>query len=85
MTAAAKRNKVEEKSEFAKTPGYTLVDLTGWWEPIGKKGPRLQAGIYNLFDKRYWNAVDLPSAPSTPKDYYSLPGRTFKISLTQKF
>lgn len=85
LTAAAKRNKVEEKSEFAKTPGYTLVDLTGWWEPIGKKGPRLQAGIYNLFDKRYWNAVDLPSAPSTPKDYYSLPGRTFKISLTQKF
>lgn len=85
LTAAAKRNKVEEKSEFAKTPGYTLVDLTGWWEPIGKQGPRLQAGIYNLFDKRYWNAVDLPSAPSTPKDYYSQPGRTFKISLTQKF
>lgn len=85
LTAAAKRNKVEEKSEFAKTPGYTLVDLTGWWEPIGKKGPRLQAGIYNLFDKRYWNAVDLPSAPTTPKDYYSEPGRTFKVSLTQKF
>ncbi|WP_297322295.1 TonB-dependent hemoglobin/transferrin/lactoferrin family receptor [uncultured Bartonella sp.] len=85
LTAAGKRNKVEEKSEFAKTPGYTLVDLSGWWEPIGKKGPKLQAGIYNLFDKRYWNAVDLPSSPSTPKDYYSQPGRTFKISLTQKF
>ena len=84
LTAAAKRNKVEENSDFAKTPGYTLVDLTGWWEPLGKKGPRLQAGIYNLFDKRYWNAVDLPSAPASPKDYYSQPGRTFKISFTQK-
>ena len=85
LTAAAKRNKVEENSDFAKTPGYTLVDLTGWWQPLGKKGPRLQAGIYNLFDKRYWNAVDLPSAPASPKDYYSQPGRTFKISFTQKF
>lgn len=85
LTAAAKRNKVEENSDFAKTPGYTLIDLTGWWEPLGKKGPKLQAGIFNLFDKRYWNAVDLPSSPTTPKDYYSQPGRTFKISLTQKF
>lgn len=85
LTAAAKRNKVQNNSEFAKAPGYTLVDLTGWWEPLGKKGPRLQAGIYNLFDKRYWNAVDLPASPSNPKDYYSEPGRTFKVSFVQKF
>ncbi|MHC5306738.1 TonB-dependent hemoglobin/transferrin/lactoferrin family receptor [Bartonella sp. LJL80] len=85
LTAAAKRNKVEENSDYAKTPGYTLVDLTGWWEPVGKKGPRLQAGVYNLFDKRYWNAVDLPASSSVPKDYFSEPGRSFKVSIVQKF
>ncbi|EJF90616.1 TonB-dependent hemoglobin/transferrin/lactoferrin family receptor [Bartonella tamiae] len=85
LTATAKRNKVEKNSDFAKTPGYTLVDLTGWWEPVGKKGPRIKAGVYNLFDKRYWNAVDLPASSSTPKDYFSEPGRSFKVSIVQKF
>lgn len=85
MTAAAKRNKVEKNSDGAVAPGYTVFDLTGWWEPMGKKGPRLQAGIYNLFDKTYWNAVDLPATLSFKKDYYSEPGRSFKVSFVQKF
>lgn len=85
LTAAAKRNKVQNNSDFAKAPGYTLVDLTGWWEPFGKSGPRIQAGVYNLFDKRYWNAVDLPTNATNPKDYYSEPGRSFKVSFVQKF
>ena len=49
-------------------------------------------GIYNLFDRKYWNAVGVrdvnPNAVSTvnqPADFYTEAGRTFKISLTQKF
>jgi len=89
LTAAARRDKVAKNSEFAKTPGYTVVDLTGWYQPFGEKGPRLQAGIYNLFNKRYWDAVDLPTSADIlddkSKDYYSEPGRSFKVSFVQKF
>ncbi|MFS8122513.1 TonB-dependent hemoglobin/transferrin/lactoferrin family receptor [Rhizobium sp. BR 250] len=73
-------------------PGYGIFNLTGWWEPEQAKGLRIQAGIYNLFDRKYWNAVGVrdinPNAVSTvnqPVDFYSEAGRTFKISLTQKF
>jgi hemoglobin/transferrin/lactoferrin receptor protein len=86
MTAVGKRDKVEDDNAFYKTPGYATFDVTGWWEPEQFKGLRVQAGVYNLFDKKYWNAVDLPEGRVTsPKDYFSEPGRTFKVSLTQRF
>jgi len=73
-------------------PGYGVFNLAGWWEPEPVKGLRIQAGIYNLFDKTYWNAVGTESLnPNTvssanqPMAFYTEPGRTFKISLTQKF
>lgn len=73
-------------------PGYGIVNLTGWWEPEQTKGLRIQAGIYNVFDKTYWNAVGVrdisttaTSSTNQPVAFYSEPGRTFKISLTQRF
>lgn len=71
-------------------PGYGIVDLTGWWTPEEFKGLRVQAGVYNIFDKKYFNALglrdlNLGAASSQPRDFYSEPGRTFKISLTQRF
>ena len=75
-------------------PGYGIVNLTGWWEPEQVKGLRVQAGVYNIFDKLYYNAVGvrdknpLSSAVAStnqPMPFYSEPGRTFKISLTQRF
>lgn len=73
-------------------PGYGIANLTGWWEPEQVKGLRIQAGIYNLFDKKYWNGVavrhvdpTVQSAGNQPIDFYSEPGRTFKLSLTHKF
>lgn len=73
-------------------PGYGIFNLTGWWEPEQVKGLRIQAGVYNIFDKSYYNAVALrdlstgtPSSSNQPVAFYSEPGRTFKISLTQKF
>ncbi|WP_420962087.1 TonB-dependent hemoglobin/transferrin/lactoferrin family receptor [Brucella sp. IR073] len=86
LTAVAKRDKVENpESDYNKTPGYATVDVTGWWEPKEFKGLRVQAGVYNLFDKKYWNALDIPDSTTLAKDYYTEPGRTFKISLTQRF
>ncbi len=76
-------------------PGYGVTDLTAWWEPEQVSGLRIQAGVYNIFDKKYWNAValsgqDASTAPSNsnslqPMSYFSEPGRSFKISLTKKF
>ncbi|AYM57982.1 TonB-dependent hemoglobin/transferrin/lactoferrin family receptor [Agrobacterium fabrum] len=73
-------------------PGYGVFNLTGWWEPEQTKGLRIQAGVYNLFDRKYWNGVGVrdvnPNSVSTvnqPVDFYTEAGRTFKISLTQKF
>ncbi|PYB73357.1 TonB-dependent hemoglobin/transferrin/lactoferrin family receptor [Rhizobium wuzhouense] len=73
-------------------PGYGVFNLTGWWEPEQFKGLRIQAGVYNIFDKTYWNAVGVASvnpnsvsSGNQPVDFYSEAGRSFKISLTQKF
>lgn len=73
-------------------PGYGIFNLSGWWEPEQFKGLRIQAGVYNIFDKTYWNAVGVASvnpnsvsSGNQPVDFYSEAGRTFKISLTQKF
>lgn len=70
-------------------PGYGIVNLTGWWEPEQVGGLRLQAGVYNLFDKTYYSAAATQNisenAPPQPLPFYSEPGRTFKVSLTQKF
>jgi hemoglobin/transferrin/lactoferrin receptor protein len=80
----------DNDSDTFDAPGYGVFNLTGWWEPEQFKGMRLQAGVYNIFDRTYWNGVAVrevdPSSTSyQPVDYYSEPGRTFKISLTQKF
>lgn len=85
----------DNKANTFDAPGYGIVDLTAWWEPEQVKGLRIQAGVYNLFDKKYWNAVankdvnpnTVPSNSNTVQslDYYSEAGRTFKISLIQKF
>ncbi|WP_455481105.1 TonB-dependent hemoglobin/transferrin/lactoferrin family receptor [Bartonella sp. B12(2025)] len=86
LTLAAKRDKVAEGSDYQKIPGYNVVDMSGWWKPFGENGPVIRAGVYNLFNKKYWNASDLPSGKSTtPKDYYTQPGRNFKVSFVQKF
>ncbi|WP_336287898.1 TonB-dependent hemoglobin/transferrin/lactoferrin family receptor [Bartonella sp. CB60] len=87
FTVVAKRDKVAQKDpEYQKIPGYKVVDVSGWWKPLGERGPVIRAGVYNLFNNKYWIVSDFPSSKgSTPKDYYSQPGRNFKVSLMQKF
>ena len=75
-------------------PGYGVANLTAWWEPEGTEGLRIQAGVYNIFDKQYWNGVALRDATTTapannnsnqPRAFYSEPGRSFRVSLTKTF
>lgn len=93
-TLAKRRSKVEypEAGPGVSTPdfqapGYGLLDLTAWWTPQIAKGVRLQAGVYNVFDKTYWNALDVPrpGRDARPIDYYTQPGRNFRINLSYQY
>ncbi len=73
-------------TNYFQTEGYGVVDLNAWWEPEQLNGMRITAGIYNAFDKTYYDYASVRTNSSTQaREFYSEPGRTFKISLTQKF
>jgi hemoglobin/transferrin/lactoferrin receptor protein len=71
--------------DYFATPGYGIVDLTARWEPEKLPGLKINAGIYNVFDKTYYDYATARLAGTQPNPFYSEPGRTFRISLTQKF
>lgn len=83
LTAARARDKVESDTDF-KAPGYGVLDLTGYWQPVALDGVKLQAGLFNLLDKKYWNAVSIDTL-SQPEDYYSEAGRNFRVSASWQF
>ncbi len=84
LTAAAARDKVNGGGFVA--PSYGLVDTTFWWEPEQVEGLKLQAGVFNIFDETYWDAVSVPDGVSNAKrDYYSEAGRSFRLSVTKTF
>ncbi len=71
---------------YFRTPGYAIADLTAWWEPEQVKGLRINAGIYNVFDRTYYDYSTVrQNGSAQAREFYSEPGRTFKISLTQRF
>lgn len=85
--ARADDGKDTSGASYFRTPGYGIVDLTAWWEPEQAKGLKLTAGVYNVFDRTFfdYSSVRNTSVTAETRDLYSEPGRTFKISLTQKF
>ncbi|WP_144859135.1 TonB-dependent hemoglobin/transferrin/lactoferrin family receptor [Mesorhizobium sp. J18] len=84
LTMASARTKVGDGGFEA--PGYGIVDLTAWWEPEQLNGLRIQAGVFNLFDQKYWNATDVPDSVSdTIRDRYTEAGRSFRVSISKRF
>ncbi|WP_051711297.1 TonB-dependent hemoglobin/transferrin/lactoferrin family receptor [Andreprevotia chitinilytica] len=94
FTAAAAKRHVSTSSYF-QVPGYGVVDFSGWWSPI--KDLRLTAGLYNLFDHKYWNSQDraknaqgggpggLMLASDPALDRYSQPGRSVRVAARWMF
>jgi hemoglobin/transferrin/lactoferrin receptor protein len=72
-----------------RVPGYALFDLTSYWQ-INQR-MRLDAGIYNLGDKRYWDYSSARNLqPSVARDRRDIelltePGRTAALSLSLAF
>jgi hemoglobin/transferrin/lactoferrin receptor protein len=67
------------------TPAVTTVDLSGQWRI--RKDLRLNVGVFNLTDRKYWNWSDVRglSAASTVVDAYTQPGRYLRVSLVADF
>lgn len=85
LRAAAARDKVENAGDF-EAPGYGVVDMTGWWQPAELKGVKFQAGLFNALDKKYWNALNVPTGTlAQPDDYYSEVGRNFRVSASWQY
>jgi len=95
-TLSARRNKVEypdatteaPNADF-RAPGYGVVDLMAYWKPSAIKGLQVRAGVFNLFDKKYWEAINVPTAGASvlphPVDWYTEPGRSVRVSLTYQY
>ena len=69
-----------------KAPGYAVFNASAWWKPAPHIADvELQVGVYNIFDRTYWDAVSVPLSRVQPRDYYSEPGRTVKATLKYQF
>lgn len=86
LTAAARQNRVENPDDF-KTPGYGTTDFSAWWTPAAVKGLRVQAGVYNIFDKKYWEALNIVRSGRdvAPIDYYTEAGRSVRLNLSYQY
>ncbi len=99
LTAVAQKNDIDSsrttQPPLFQTPGFAIVDLTGYWNPL--KNLTVTAGLFNLFDKKYWLWADVfrtgigpnTTAPGNPPsasiDRYTSPGRNAAISVKVEF
>ncbi|ALN84471.1 tonB-dependent hemoglobin/transferrin/lactoferrin receptor family protein [Lysobacter capsici] len=78
---AKRKSDLPAPGRFA-APGYGVLDLLAHWNFA--PGAKLNVGVFNLADKTYWDAGDLPgiAATSTVIDRYSAPGRNVGASVS---
>ncbi|UJB32150.1 TonB-dependent hemoglobin/transferrin/lactoferrin family receptor [Chromobacterium sp. Beijing] len=68
-----------------KAPGYAVLDLTAYWKPA--KNTTLRAGVFNVFDQKYWKAADVRGKTSSDRtlDLFTQPGRNLSASVEYTF
>jgi len=72
-------------SAYFESPGHALLDLYAHW--TFAPGTRLNAGVFNLADRKVWQAglVPVVAATSSTLDRYTAPGRNVAVSLSVDF
>ncbi len=62
-------------------PGYARLDLYAWAEPW--RGVRINAGLLNLGDRRYWDWSSVRGVSATDADigFHSRPGRSVAMNV----
>jgi len=78
---------VTGSSQGFRAPGYAIFNASAWWRPMPQIADlELQIGVYNIFDRKYWDAVNVPTGVlAQARDYYTEPGRTVKATLKYQF
>jgi hemoglobin/transferrin/lactoferrin receptor protein len=82
---AARRDRMPDASvgtSYFQSPGYGVFDLYAHWNIAEQL--RLDVGIANLADRKYWAAGDIPlvSSASTTLDRNTAPGRSISASVS---
>lgn len=96
LTVTAARNDIAQPDPISrsaysdfKAPGYGVVDFTAYWTPQHINGLKLQAGVYNVFNQTYWNALNVPTAGpgGSARDtaLFTSPGRNVQLTLTYQY
>ena len=84
MRAAAGKTRVSDDTIF-RPGGWTTFDTLATWET--KPRMTISAGIFNVFDRSYFNAQDVVGILKTDSllESYRSTGRTFAVSATLRF
>jgi hemoglobin/transferrin/lactoferrin receptor protein len=85
-TIAGPRRRVETPtSDMNKAAPYALIDFSAWVRPAFLPGVKVQAGVFNLLNKTYYDALDIPDSATLQKAYYTQPGRNAKVTASFAF
>ena len=78
-TAVARKDRVSDET-FFKAPSYAVFDLLGHYDI--STGFSLNAGVFNIFDKKYFIAQDVAGVAATNPllDLFTQPGTTFAVN-----
>ena len=82
LRAAQDQSRVDEsEGELFKPGGYAVLDLTGGYSRGG--GLRVNAGVFNLTDKTYWDWAAVRGRPVDDPlvDVLAAPGRYYAVSV----
>lgn len=88
IRAAKAKSNVDDVTSgvYFRPPGYAVADLSAWFRPT--RDTRIVAAINNLFDKKYWLWSDIRRADGvnpTGVDFYTQPGRSYRVSFQMDF
>ena len=85
-TWAARKTRIDTSAgKLFATPSYTTFDLTAFAK-LGRHAT-LQAGVFNLFDRKYWLWSDMNNVlnPGVTVDRYTQPGRNYAVQVKAEF
>lgn len=82
MVGTREKSRIDQDNgPYFVPPGYVRFDLYAWAEPW--RGVRVNAGVVNLGDRRYWDwsGVRGVGADDANIGFYSRPGRSLAVNL----
>ncbi|MGL4858269.1 MAG: TonB-dependent receptor domain-containing protein, partial [Enterobacteriaceae bacterium] len=84
-TLTSKQNRIKATPGIQQmtTPGYGIVDLSAWWQVVDQV--TLNAGIYNLTDRKYWRYSDVRGLNIDNPERFTQPGRYASVNAVIEF